>query len=553
MIRTARNLGPNLKRYRSIVAVFARHGFGSFLEYLQIGRRLGLPRRALRSGEVSPLTPAEHLRLALEELGPTFVKLGQVLTTRPDLLPPEFIKELSRLRDAVPPVPWEQVRPVLENEWGQDPGQVLVEIDPVPLAAASLAQVHTAKLADGSEVVVKIQRPEILRTIETDLEILRDLALLAERTSWGEVNRPTDLVEAFSYSLHNELDYRREGRNADRFRRNFAGMETVYIPEIYWEYSTARVLVMERIRGITIDDIAALDAAGVDRKRVAVNAAQIIIKEVLVDGFFHADPHGGNLVVMPGEVIGAMDFGLVGELSDRDRESLVRLYISAVSQDADALVDELVRISAASFQVDRRRLARDLNRLLSSYAGLTLKEVSPVAIADEIIAVSNRHKLVIPASLWLLSKTLVMIEGIGRSLDPEFDIFEVSRPIVEELRLKMLLPNTGWGHAFLRHGADWAEFMRILPRSGRHLLEKVEQNQPFEVDLKESGRIMGGLNRLANRLSLSILIGSLIIGLAFIIPSITAGSPLQILVVVGFIGVVGMGIWLLFSILRGAG
>jgi len=394
----------HLDRYRKIVSVFTRHGFDSFLANLQLKRRISLPPRMLKPDTRLQQTPAEHLRLALEELGPTFVKMGQIISTRPDFLPPDFIEELSKLQDSVPPNPWEDIRAVLVDEMGGEPEQIFEQIDPLPLAAASLAHVHTATLKSGEEVVVKVQRPDIQATIETDLEILKDLASLAKRTAWGERNHPDELVEEFSFTLHNELDYRREGRNADRFRTSFAGHDTVYIPKIYWNYSTRRVLVMERIHGFKIDDIAALDEAGYDREQVALNAANIIFKEVLQDGFFHADPHAGNFVAMPGEVIGMMDFGLVGELTECDRNCLIRLYIHAIALDTDSLIDVLIRMGAIHSGVDSLRLKHDLDRLFGKYAGLPFKDIRTQEFLEEFTSISSRHNLPIPANLWLLGK-----------------------------------------------------------------------------------------------------------------------------------------------------
>jgi len=268
-----------------------------------------------------------HFRLALEELGPTFVKFGQILSTRPDLLPPAYIAELSKLQDTVPPEPWEAIRALLTQELGREPEEVFATIDPQPMAAASLAQVHAAPLPDGHEVVVKIQRLGITTVINTDLEILSFLAVRALDTPLGKIYDFVSIVDDFAFTLRNELDYCREGRKADRFRENFAGESHLYIPHVYWDFSSRRVLVLERIHGIKIDDIPVLDAAGYNHHRGALQSAHVIIKEVLEDGFFHADPHLGNFVVMPGEVICAMDFGMVGHLRERDRLNLIRLYI----------------------------------------------------------------------------------------------------------------------------------------------------------------------------------------------------------------------------------
>lgn len=542
---------PNLKRYREIVSVFARHGFGSFLANLQLKRRIVPPLRLLKKEYNSQISPAEHLRLALEELGPTFIKLGQLLSTRPDILPPDFIKELSKLKDSVPSNPWEDIRDVLVDEMGCQPENIYEQIDPQPLAAASLAQVHTAVLKSGEEVVVKVQRPDILVTITSDLEILRDLASLAERTPWGEIAHPEEMVEEFAYTLLNELDYRREGRNADRFRESFADDERVHIPKIYWKYSTRRVLVMEKIQGIKIDDVTALDAAGYNRKQVAINATDIIIKEVLEDGFFHADPHAGNYIVMSGEVIGVMDFGLVGVLSERDRSHLTHLYISVIASDVDSIIDELVRMEAVHSDTDRPRLKRDLERLLGKYTGLQLKDIHFQEITEEFMVLCSRHRLSIPANLLLLGKALAMIEGLGLQLDPDFDFFAVSEPYVRHLKKDMWMPKAEWGQTLLQHGSDWVEFFNLLPRTGRTLMEKAEKNALLEVGIKDTGHLLYAMNRHVNRLSLSIVIAGMVVSLAILSSVITAGSPLQNLVVIGFFATLGLSIWLLVSILRG--
>ncbi len=330
----------HLRRYREIAGVFFKHGFGFVFDQLRPEWRPW--RRAFQPRPKETwLLPSEdlaaHFRLALEELGPTFVKLGQILSTRPDLLPPPYIAELSKLQDTVPPAPWEAIRQVLAEEYGRAPEQVFAAIDSQPMAAASLAQVHAATLVTGDEVVVKVQRPNILATISTDLEILMALARAAQPTALGQMYNFVAIAEDFCFTLRNELDYCREGRNADRFRANFAHERYLYIPRVYWEHTTQRVLVMERIHGIKIDDLSALDAAGYDRHQVALHSAHIIIKEVLEDSFFHADPHPGNLVVMPGEVIGAMDFGMVGHLTERDRQNLIRLYYVSMTLDAGGL------------------------------------------------------------------------------------------------------------------------------------------------------------------------------------------------------------------------
>ncbi|MBN1311487.1 MAG: AarF/ABC1/UbiB kinase family protein [Anaerolineae bacterium] len=548
-LRPIRHLG----RYRQIAGVFFKHGFGFIFDHL--GPEWRPSRRAFRQRPQEPGLAsgdlAAHFRQALEELGPTFVKLGQILSTRPDLLPLPYIAELSKLCDTVPPEPWGAVHQVLVEEYGREPEEIFDSIGRQPIAAASLAQVHIATLPGGEEVVIKVQRPNILATISTDLEILMELARAARPTTLGQIYDFVAIAEDFSFTLRSELDYRREGRNADRFRANFVDEQYLYIPHVYWDLSTPRVLVQERIQGIKIDDVAALDAAGYDRHEIALHCAHIVVKEVLEDSFFHADPHPGNLVVMPGGMIGAMDFGMVGHLSERDRRNLIRLYYVSVTLDADGIVEQLIRMGAAGTEVNRPVLARDIGRLLVKYHGLPLRDIRAQEVVEEIMPIAFRHRLRLPSDLWLLGKTLATMEGVGLHLDPDFDLFEISEPIVQKLIWQMVLPRQDWVQILLRYGAGWADLLGTLPRTGSRLLERAEEGDLFQIRLKDADPIMSRLDRLATRLALSVLIAALIISLALLVPLMTTDSPLQLPVAIGFVLALGLGVWLLISILRG--
>jgi ubiquinone biosynthesis protein len=538
------------KRYREIISTFIRHGFSSELTKFQINNSI-FPLSRTKKNQFSAITPAEHFRLALEELGPTFIKIGQILTTRPDLLGAEYIRELTKLQDSVSPGPWENVYCLLVEELGGRPEEVFSFIDPVPLAAASLAQVHHATLKTGEDVVVKIQRPGITSIIDMDLEILKSVAALVQHaTSWGEANKPQEIVEEFAFTLRNELDYFREGHNAERFKKNFKDDERIHIPKIYWEYTTKTILVMEQLVGIKIDDIQGLDSAGYDRKKIALNAVSIMVKEILEDGFYHADPHGGNLVVLSGGVIGAMDFGMVGELHDRSRHFLIRLYICVIALDADGMVHELTNMNAIGVGVDRTQLIHDLERMLNKYAGLKLKEFRLQEILEDFLIVATRYNIIIPADLWLLGKTMVMTEGLGVKLDPEFDIFSASKPIVKQLEWRLLSPGKSWSKSLLIWGADCGDLFASLPRASRRLLEKIEQDEPFRVRVDDANKLMASLSKLVNRLVVSIIIASLCISLGILIATTTDGSPLQFLIVAGFLVVVCLSVWLLVSILK---
>lgn len=538
----------HLQRYRQILSVFTRHGFGFAVAHL--------PTEPFWLRDLYPAPKQERaslpyqFRQALEELGPAFVKLGQVLSTRPDLMPPDYIGELSELQDKVQPVAWNAIEKVIQQEMSCPLESVFDEIDTVPLASASLAQVHRAKLVTRELVVLKVQRPNILRTLQTDLEIIHDLArYIQNHTPMGQVYNLVEIAEDFADTLNRELDYVAEGHHADRFRRSFADEPGVHIPYIYWEYSTKRLLIMECIEGIKIDQVDQIDAAGYDRNTIATNAAQMIIQEVLKDGFFHADPHPGNFIVMENNVIGAMDFGMVGYLSRTDRVNLIRLYNAAVQMNAKGVTEELIHIGAAPSDVERATLTRDLERLLQRYAGLGLKDIRLQELVEEVMPVVFEHRLKLPSNFWLLAKTLGMMEGIGLRLAPDFDVFEFSQPYVQQLILSILVPEPRWASDLIRRGLAWTDLLDRLPHVGQVIIDRVEKREPVMLALDT--RSLGYIDRLVTRLALSLIIAGMIVGLAWLIPTAAgAGWLVQAAVIISFIIAIVMGIGVLWSIIR---
>lgn len=546
----------HLRRYRKIAEVMARHGFGAVVAQLGLDRSLNIPRRLLRREQLpeTRASAALHFRLALEELGPTFVKLGQIASTRPEILPPSFIAELSNLHDDVPPAPWESIHPIIEAELGAPMEEVFIAFDPTPIASASLGQVYAALLPDRTPVVVKVQRPDIEKIIATDLAIMQDLARLAnERLAWTRAYDPVGLADEFSAALKQELDYRREGRNADRFRENFEGEDHLYVPEIYWEFTSRRILIQERIEGVKFDDFAGIEAAGYDRKRIAENASRMVIKETLIDGYFHADPHPGNLLIMENEVIGLMDFGTVGFLDGTDRANLVRLYIAIIQFDAQTVVDQLIRMGIADATVDERGLQRDLRRLLRKYYGLPLQEINAAELLNETQPIIYEHHLRIPSDYWLLIKTLVILEGVGKKMAPDFDVFEFSGPYVSRFLLRQALPSS-WGPPMIRNLTGWADLVSGFPRQASRILNQVDRGQlEFRVNIPAMEENTRQMNRVANRVIMAILVGTLTVALALLIPSLDLTWPWNIItwvIVVGFAFVLALSFWLIISILR---
>lgn len=509
---------PHLNRYREIATILARHGLGWLLPELGLDRLvpfhrgwLGHPQRE------EPYTRPEHFRMAFEDLGVVFIKLGQVLSTRPDMLPPAYVQEFTKLQDAAPPVSYAAVAAVVESELGAPPAAIFAEFDPTPRAAASIGQVHPARLRDGTPVVVKVQRPGVEQAVERDLTVLAELARLAKaRGLLGEAYDVEGWVSEFALTLRNELDYTREGHNADRFRRLFADEPALYVPRIYWDLSTQRVLTMEELRGIKIGELAQLAKAGLDRRRIAVNSVRIILTEVFEYGFFHADPHPGNFFVLPGEVIGLIDFGMVGRLDENLREALVRLVLALVRRDSARLVNELLDLGIASGRVPRAALKRDLDQLIDRYYDRPISKWAAGETFNEVMAIAFRHRLQLPTDLVLLVKVIAMSEGLGAQLDPNFKLMEFAEPYLRRIWLRSRMPDR-LAHKMVEGLAELAGWSVDLPQQLRTITRQLEQGE-ITVTTRHEGvdEALAQLNRAANRLAMSILVAALIIGLGIL-------------------------------------
>lgn len=542
-------------RYRQIASALSRHGMGYMVGVFGLERFVPFHKGLLgHRRRDEPYTSPEHLRLALEELGTTFIKLGQILSTRPDLVPPEYQAELAKLQDAAPPVPEEQVRTLISAELGSPPEEVFSVFDPSPLAAASIGQAHAASLLDGTEVVVKVRRPGVVEQVEQDLAILQRLAGRASHR-WETAERydVVALAREFADTLRSELDYVREGRSAARFAENFAADAGVHIPAVYWQTSTERVLTLERIRGIKIDDLAALEAAGIDRATLAGRSSRLVLDMIFEHGFFHADPHPGNFFVEPGGVLGIIDFGMVGSVDEITREQLARLLVAITSQDAERLVDAFLALGLAKGRVDRGLLRQDLSRLLARYQGLPLGEIPLGPLVEEALAIVRRHRMQLPPNLVLLLKMAVMSEGMGVALDPDFNLTEALVPYAERLVLRRYSPGA-LAQRLRETGLDAAQLGEALPGQLRRIASELERGG-LEVGVRPEGfePMLGRFERLANRIVLSIVAAAFINGLAVLMAFYQPGGReglLGFFFAFGFLVAAGLGAYLAYSILR---
>lgn len=548
-------ISRHTKRYRQIGVVAAHHHLGYLLDQAGLARLL--PRRWRRSNETEAEFPGRttwrRVRLALEELGGTFIKLGQILSTRRDLLPDELVDELEKLQDEVPFLPYSEVRQVIEDEMGADPEELFATFEHNPVAAASIAQVHFATLHTGDEVAVKVQRPHIADEMETDFEILLNLAKLLERsTSWARQQGVVDIVRQIMEATREEMDFTLEGHNADRFRDNFADEPGVHIPRIYWKYTTKRVLTMERITGVKLNDLMTIDAKLVDRKGIAKLGAKLYLKQVLEDGFFHADPHAGNIFIEENGRIAFVDFGAVGRIDEDLREQIADLFLAIVHRDIKAIIDALLTIGIAPNDVDRAAMARDISRTVSKYYGLPIQQLRAAEIVSKQMALARKYSIRIPADFTLATKTVVILDGIGRGIDPTFNIFEIAQPFAREMIRRRFSPvrflvdmlnDMQGAHRLLRSAPqDFANLLDSL-NSGRLTM----RFEPTKID-----KPISHLHQMTNRLSFSVVVAAIIIGSSLIVQAgvgpLLHGWP--VLGIVGFVTASLLGFYLLISMLR---
>lgn len=533
----------HLKRYREIANTLVNHGLGFLLDQTGL-KEFHPPWKARKAAE--HLSRGRRLRYALEELGPTFIKLGQILSTRPDLLPRDIIRELSYLQDEVAPFAAGEAKRLIEAELGNPVEELFARFDEQPVAAASIGQVHRGALPTGEEVVIKVQRPGVRDQIEVDLEILFEMARFArDHTPWGEIYDFVALAEEFDQTLKAELDYTREGLNAERMAGSFRDNPRVYIPRVYWEYSTPKVLTLEYLNGIKLSDLEPERMPDFNAQKVADTLVESFFKMVLEDGFFHADPHPGNLLVLPGDVVGFLDFGMAGTLSQRDREYFASLIIGMMLHNSRQVVNTILDMGIVTTELDLDAFRKEVEVLRNRYYQKSFEEIEIAQALNELLELAFKYKVRIPAEFALLGKALLTLESLAMTLDPELSIVRIAEPYGKRLLRKRLSPRRLFGDLgenLLEHGGILLDLPGIIAT----VLEKLQHDQMrFRLRHENMDDLYLQLNKIANRLSFGLVMLALSIILGALILGGTPGNGLLSRLPLAEIGLVAFGVLLL--------
>ena len=546
----------HLNRYSQILAVFFKYGFGDLVDSLKIDQYIEIGLQMIsrkRRDRVEKLTRAERVRMAFEELGPSYIKLGQILSTRPDLVPVDFIREFAKLLDEVPSFPFVEVEKVFAADLGAHPNDLFESFEEIPFASASIGQVHKATIKNGDHVAVKVQRPGIEKIIEVDLEIMLHLATLAERhIEELALHHPVKIVEEFARTLEKEIDYTIEASNMERIARQFLDTPHVYIPKVFRETTTARILTTEFVDGIKVSDIDRLEAAGLDRKVITSRGADISLVQIFETGFFHADPHPGNIFVLPDNVICLLDFGMVGVVDRNTREDFVDLVDSIVRQDELRTAEVLLKLTDRDEEPDMRQLERDVTDFLGQHLYKPLKDIELAKLLQHLLELSSRHRLRIRPDIFMMMKALSTIEGVAATLDPDFDLIAQAEPFIKRVKLERMAPER-LATDLARLASQSLRFLQTFPRDLLEITRLIRQKKLFfQHELQGLDTMLATHDQISNRISFSIIIAALIIGSALIvisdIPPLFYG--ISLIGIIGFLAAAIMGIWLLVAIIR---
>jgi len=546
----------HLNRYQGILRVLFKYGFSDVLERLHIDQYLesGLQMINRKPREqIDKLSRPERLRMSLEELGPTFIKFGQVLSTRSDFIPPDYLFELAKLQDDVPPFSYDDVESIFLAEMGHKPEELFAEFKREPFAAASIGQVHEGVLRDGDKVVVKVQRPEIEKIIAVDLEILAHIAALMEKyLEELQGHRPTSIVEEFARTISKEIDYSVEIGNIERFAKQFERNKTIYVPKVYRDLSCERILTMENIQGLKASDVDQLRKQGSDLPLVAERGTNLIMEQIFVHGFFHADPHPGNIFILPDNLICFLDFGMMGRLSRQNRDDFTDLVLYIVARNERKVMESVLKLTNHYEDINRDALSRDLSEMLDRYLYLPLKELEAGKILQDLLELVSRHQIFFKPNFYLMMKAITTVEGVGRILDPDLELLKLAQPFMKKVKSDRLRLNRIAEEAGLAT-SEYVDLLRDLPEELRSILSQLRQGRmKLEFEHRGLSDLRVALDQVSNRISFAIVLASLIIGSSLIILS---GIPpkwhdIPIIGLIGFLLAGVMGFWLLLSILR---
>lgn len=546
----------NLSRLHEIVRWLSIAGFGEICKkmgFQDIGLRAGKALKLENPEELANLERPARVRRVFEKLGPTFVKLGQILATRPDLFGPEWISEFEKLQSQAPYLDFKELRPQIEEDLGAPLEEIFEEVETKPLAAASMAQVHRATLKDGTKVILKIQRPGIRAKIEADMRILSYLVSLIEKhVPELAIYHPQKVVQQFVKSIQNELNFMTEGQNAEQVAANFEGDAHIVIPKVYWEWTKERINVQECIDGIPGVNIDAIDEAGMDRKRIAQIGGKAVLKMIMVDGIFHADPHPGNFFILPGERIAFIDFGMIGRVSELRRKQIMKLLYSMVQQDAEGLATILLEWAGRKGEKPGE-LLEQVDEFLDKYkvTGTDMKKMDMAVMVNDLLGLVRNNKLSMPPDQAMLLKVFVSLEGAFRKLDPEFDMITTIQPILTQTVMEQFSPQNLAKRGF-KVLAEAAEFLGELPKELHRLLTQAQDGKlRVQVEIHQLDDFTKRISRLGNRLAMAAITSALILGTSIVMSLATGPTVYGINIYEGFaIGALVGGIWVLYSIWR---
>lgn len=534
-------------RYRQIAEVLAEEGLHTAIDAFGLSRLA--PSRRRRGVAVGALTTEEHVRAAIERLGVTFIKAGQALSTRTDIIPPSLARELRRLQDDVRSEPFESVLEVIERDIGGTLGEAFPVFDEQPFAAASIGQVHRAELPDGTEVAVKVQRPRVREQVEVDLDIALSQARWVDEHV--DILGDLDVVELageFADAIRHELDYTREGRNAERLRHYFEGDDTVVFPRVFWSHTTSRVLTMEMLHGVRMNQIDALDSAGHDRVVLARRGVDCYLSQMFHYGFFHADPHPGNFLALEGDRVGFTDFGRCASISDATRERFTDLLWAAVNRDMELATDTLIALSH-NVEVDEAALQREVTRLINKYYGRELGLINPADMFRETLGLVRDHNLAISSDFAVLLATLGVLEGVGIALDPRFDFAAAAQPFAERAVREQMRPDQLYDRT-VRTFRRSARLLEALPSNLERIMRRLSRGEiRVGVSPREYQPFIDELHELANRLAFALVVSALVIGASLLLSVTGVPDWIRYVIAVGLLFALAISGWFFIAII----